>query len=561
MADTSKDTIYIDVDDEITSIIEKVSGSERKIVALVLPKRASSLQSIVNMKLLKRTAEHSGKKIVLITSESNLLPIAGAVKVHVARTLQSKPSIPPPPEVSKQDDTVEADDNSFDKSKSIGELAGMPDDEPPAKVSTDETIDIDNSDDESGAVKATGKSKNKDSKIKIPNFEKFRTKLMLGGAGLFLLILFWVFAIKVWPHATVTIKTNNSSVNAAVTFTADSQAQSLDTSKNIVPATVKNSDQTDSLKVAATGQKNVGDKATGSVSLQNCTATVGSVTVPQGTTVSTSGLSFTTQTNVVLPATTKNGLNQCTTPSKDVGVEAQSSGTGSNISAGKHFAVSGYSNISGTNSSAFSGGTDKTITVVSQSDVDAAKKKITDNTDAAKTDLTKQLTDAKLFPLPDTIQAGKQTVSSSVKVGDEATEVEVTVQTNYTMLGVQRDDLKKLVEKEAKKSIDTSKQAISDDGLDKATFSVTTKKSATNQTLSVQTTATAGAQIDTNALKAQLTGKKKGDIEQIVQALPSVESVSTKFSPFWVNKTPSSTSKINIIVQNNQVSANGSNGN
>ena len=56
-----KDTIYIDVDDEITAIIDKVITSKHKIVALVLPKRAVVLQSIVNMKLLKRTADEAKK--------------------------------------------------------------------------------------------------------------------------------------------------------------------------------------------------------------------------------------------------------------------------------------------------------------------------------------------------------------------------------------------------------------------------------------------------------------------------------------------------------------------
>ena len=37
-----KDTIYVDVDDEITSIIDKVENSSEKVVALVLPKRATS---------------------------------------------------------------------------------------------------------------------------------------------------------------------------------------------------------------------------------------------------------------------------------------------------------------------------------------------------------------------------------------------------------------------------------------------------------------------------------------------------------------------------------------
>src|SRR3954469_9923983 len=97
MTANDKDTIYIDIDDEITGIIDKVKVSDNKVVALVLPKRASVFQSIVNMKLLKRAADSSGKSLVLITSEAGLLPLAGAAGIHVAKSLTSKPEIPAGP--------------------------------------------------------------------------------------------------------------------------------------------------------------------------------------------------------------------------------------------------------------------------------------------------------------------------------------------------------------------------------------------------------------------------------------------------------------------------------
>src|ERR1700761_2539166 len=88
-----KETIYVDVDDEITAIIDKVSAAKGKVVALVLPKRCPVLQSVVNMKLLKRTADNAGKHLVLITTEAGLMPLASNVGLHVASTPTSKPSI------------------------------------------------------------------------------------------------------------------------------------------------------------------------------------------------------------------------------------------------------------------------------------------------------------------------------------------------------------------------------------------------------------------------------------------------------------------------------------
>ncbi len=555
MTDTSKDTIYIDVDDEITSIIEKVRSGKHKIVALVLPKRATVLQSIVNMKLLKRTAKEEHKRLVLITSEANLIPLAGAVGIHVAKTLQSKPAIPPPPDVNKQDEALvdeeTGDEPDIDHNKSIGELAGMTAVAAASRPDPEETIDVDNTEDD---IEKKPSKKDKKNKIKVPNFEKFRTKLILAGLALILLIIGWIFAFNVWPHATITINTNAVSINSDFSFTASTDAQSLDVKGGIVPATSKDSQQTDSQKVAATGQKNVGEKATGAITMTtSCSGKV--PTVPAGTFVASTNLTYITQTDTNLNHPSVDSHGNCIF-SGSSNVTAVESGSKYNISAGQSFSVSGYSSISGSNGAAFTGGTDKTITVVSQSDIDSAKKKITDNTDAAKKDLITKFQNDNIFPLPVTLQPGKQTVSSSAKVGDEVTEVNVTVETDYTMLGVKRDDLKKLVENDVKGQIDTSKQALSDDGLDKATFSVTSKKSPTNQTLSTQTTATAGAQIDTEALKKQIVGKKKGDVQQTIQALPSVDSVNVDFSPFWVYKMPSNTNKINIIVNKAQASSN-----
>src|ERR1043166_9752856 len=96
-AKPAKDVIYLDVDDEITAIIDKIEAAKEKIVALVLPKRFATLQSVVNMRLLKRNADKAAKNVVLITSEAALLPLAGAAGLHVAKNRQSKPAIPPSP--------------------------------------------------------------------------------------------------------------------------------------------------------------------------------------------------------------------------------------------------------------------------------------------------------------------------------------------------------------------------------------------------------------------------------------------------------------------------------
>ncbi|PLS80971.1 hypothetical protein CYG49_03505, partial [Candidatus Saccharibacteria bacterium] len=101
-----KDVIYIDIEDDITSIIERVKGASAKIVALVPPKRIGVLQSAVNLKLLQKAAAGVGKRVVLITSDQSLAALAAGVKIPVAKNLQSRPEIAPIAALSIDDSDI-----------------------------------------------------------------------------------------------------------------------------------------------------------------------------------------------------------------------------------------------------------------------------------------------------------------------------------------------------------------------------------------------------------------------------------------------------------------------
>ena len=185
-----KDTIYVDIDDEITNITDKVVSSAGDVIALVLPKRCTVLQSSVNMKILNKTADQAGKKIVLITSETSLLALAGAAGVYVAKTLQSQPAIPSAPDMDDKIDTISEGEETLqtDPTKSIGELAAksavvasaVSEKEDDAPIDLGDEPESDPTDKNSKPEKS---SKNK--KLKVPNFNKFRTIFFLA-SGLYL---------------------------------------------------------------------------------------------------------------------------------------------------------------------------------------------------------------------------------------------------------------------------------------------------------------------------------------------------------------------------------------
>jgi hypothetical protein len=571
MSESGKDTIYIDIDDEITAIIDKLTSSKHKIVALVLPKRATVLQSIVNMKLLKRSGDANNKHLVLITSEAGLLPLAGAVKLHVAKTLQSKPAIPAAPKVPSDDLALEdseteldqAEDPDIDPKKPVGELAGvaatgalLADDNEPIELDDEPESDTKSGDKESGkkgSKKSDTKSKS-DSKIKIPNFNKFRGRLLIGGAIVVALIVLWFVGAFILPSAKITIKTDNISVNTDVDFIASTSAEELKEDTKVVPAVEKQVKKTDADKVTATGKKNIGEKATGTVTVKLTSCEQDSVTIPSGTGVSNGSLTFITQSDATFNSV-KIG-NQCKNDSfpqftsGTIKVVAQNPGDQYNISGGRNFTVNGISGVSGVDSSSMSGGTNKEVTVVSDQDVETAKQKLADKSkNSAKSELVKLLKEDNLLAIGESLTALAPSVVAAPKVGDEASEVTVTSITTYSMLGVKQEDLKKLVVGSAKEQIDTDKQKISDDGLSKAIYKMGERKTPTDIKINVQSTVSTGTQVDQDALKKEIAGKKKGEVQQIVGALPGVKEVNVKYSPFWVYKTPSKPAKITLVFE------------
>jgi len=544
MAAEKKDTIYIDVDDEITAVIDKLGKSDSKIVAMVLPKRMTALQSIVNMKLLKRAADEAGKQAVLITSEKGLLPLAGATGLYVAKNLNSKPEIPSPPEQKAADDEeLEAEldsDSSAAKSTAVGAAAGA--------TAANDTIDMEKEAAAAGAAKAAKPAKKARAKKagktpKIPNFERFRKKTFLVIAAVLAAIFLFIMAVVVLPKATIVIETNTESVDTSFDFTANPSVSEVDESAGVIPAKVATEKINQSQTVAATGQKDLGSKASGNMTFSiPCSAVSCSPpTIPAGTGVSTAGLTYVTQNNAAL--TTPNFNGGCTFTGTTT-VTAQNNGEQYNRGPAT-YSVSGYSNVTGSGGQ-MSGGSSKIARVVTNQDVESAKAKLTADDEATKKKLQKQLEDEGYFVIQSSFKKANESTVPSPGVDQEASEVKVTYTADYNLVGVKRDDLKKLVEHSLKDEIDTQRQKVQEDGLEQATFTVKSTGENGETTMTVATKVEVGPDIDTEAIKKEVAGKKSGETENIVKELPSVKNVEVKYSPFWVSRTPKATKKITI---------------
>ncbi len=548
----NKDVIYIDPDDEITSITDKVTASSSAVVALVLPKRCPTLQSSVNLKILNKTANGAKKKLVLVTSEPAILQIAGMAGMYAAKTLQSKPAIP------SVDSTLVASPE-VEEVEEIGTS--------PESKSSEELTDEDEVETMTMPASKTKKPKNtqtknqkKDKKLKVPNFDSFRNKMFIIAGVFIALVVAGYFAYFVLPKAKITITSDTQTLDINTQITASSDLKTDNTSQQQFALQTKTIEKTDTAKAPATGERNDGTKASGSITIYNCDYSDG-FTLPAGTAfttpISSGTATFTSNEAVSIPKFTGSS-SSCKTNSSSAGkatVAVTSSGVGSqyNLSSGRSFsfsAITDPSKVIGIGGS-MGGGQDKITKIVSQADCSKAKDTLQSglNADEYKKKLLSDFESEGVVASIDTFQSKTLTNTCSPAVSAESTEVTATAKTQYTMSGVNSKSLNQLVTEQASKQAGGN-QTILDTGLSKATLTVNQNKPNGDIVFNLKTKVTAGLKQDSAAIADSIKGKNARQTSDTIKSLPGVKDVKVNYSPFWVNKTPNKTNKINIIYVN-----------
>lgn len=529
-----KESIYLEAEDDITAVIEKVKDAKTNIIALVPPKRMPVLQSSVNLKLLKKEAASHKKKIVLVTSEASLLPLAGSVGLHVADTLNTKPYIPKAPDAIESDIEL-SDSSAVDAAAAAAVPVGVLD-----KAHGEDTDKKDQPKKSAKTEKLSGFLPKM--KGRIPNFGKFRTKLILIISGAVLLSILWFVAFYVLPEATVVVRAQTTRVQLEAGFTLDKDAESDDLEEKVLASTTETLKKSNNVTVEATGEKNVGKKATGIVTLENCEQS-SPLTVDAGTKViSSSGFSFVMESTVTIPAASFSGGGSiCDAGEAPANVTATNGGSDYNLVSGLSYVVSGFSNtVSGTGGK-MSGGTDEIETVVSQEDIDNALANLIYNDHSqAQAELEAQFSTTQT-PLVETFTVKEGDPKGEPDVGETAKEVIVTLEYTYKMQGVSTESLNILLDEALIDEVGETELEIYDNGLSDADMEINGKE------VTLTTNSFVGPSLDADEIAMEIAGLGFSQARDLLKAKDGVNSVDIDLSPFWVFSLPSE-DKIEVTI-------------
>ena len=585
----NKDVIYIEPEDDITDIIAKVKNAKTKIVALVPPKKAGVLRSVVNFKLIAKTALQHNKTVVLISTDENLVKFAQSVKMPVAKSLSSKPQLATDDEAEFGDADEESDiieeepetETSTSKSekkdvKSDHEKFHKDDKKAEAVKAkkSEEVVTEDEIDEEADTDKKAAKKK---SNQKVPNIKKYRTQIIIGSvfAVIMVVVLVWAFAFAPAAKVVVHVRTSDQGFSETIKLTTDQDKEDIDA--GIFYMEEKAIEKTASADFEATGEVDKGTKASGTLTVKRTSpvSIVGNgrdaITIPVGTKFTYNGLTYVSTAASTLRAVDGKDFDTDTCKvstslvatcdlSKDVTttvkIEAIENGDKYNMGAVNSGWTASISGATPTSSAAISGGTSKIVKIVSEDDLAAAEENldITGESDAKKELIDENSDDAIVIKSSFNIENGQ--LSSSPALGEEVngdTKPKVTKKTTYKVYTVSRDAVSQYIEKTVEDGLGDDTRTVYATGAGKdeekvIAFFESYKNNNGEYTAKLKSTVKIGPRVTPEMISEKILGQKVGQVRTMLTSINGVADVEINRSYFWVTKIPSDINKVEIEI-------------
>lgn len=557
--------IYLEPDEEITSVIEKIGAEGDGSVALVVPKNSSLFQSLVNLKLLAKEAKNLQKEVVIISGNKIGMRLAKQVGVPTYASLGAIANSSQQPVKSTSTEEPATVDTTIDgvpvrqynpnrpvTTETIPVAEDVEDElEPPSeqeaievedKVITVTTPSSDESTDEKQPDAEEQPKEADDSslppivtRVGAPRASepfKFPWKAALIALGLLLILTTVTFFLL--PKATITVVLPAEPVSDTLLL-----AVQTETAEGAVKGSVVTSEQSSSTTITATGKKDIGSKATGTISITNKYRDGSGAGKDQtfaagtkATDVSTKKV-FTLNNAVTVSRVTFNPNNgQPIYDTKTVKVTAVEPGESYNVPKSSFTLAGALDNIVIESTEAFSGGLTKQITVLSQQDLDtavaAAKAEMETK---AKADLAEK---AKgLLILPDAVWQTVKEQTTDKKVDEEAQSVNLTLKIEFASLAFE----KKLVDDQFRAKLSSTltetQELVFEDGKEP---SITTKgitDDKTKLTIEVAGSGYKVEKIDKATIARSVKNKSVDSAENSIIETYKADSVEVSISPSW----------------------------
>ena len=351
--------------------------------------------------------------------------------------------------------------------------------------------------------------------------------------------ILYVYLFKMSVQATVLVNSKQEQKELEVTFSsstnADEKTLAFDSIQVLEDGTVSTN---------STGKKDVGEKGKGTVTIFNNSDST--VNFSSGTKItSANNLEFTTD-KAVLVASASGDIFSGTKPgTTSVGVTASEIGQEYNLPSGTKFTIGSNSDLAAKNDNAFSGGTKKSVTVVSVDDLDKLLIDLPKSLEQkARDDLKSKNTRGKTI-IQQFASKNVDSKSFSKKEGDQASSVSLKGTVSFIAISYLNSDMEDLAN-----SLFSTNEKFIPQSLNVEAANIKTLK---NKDITADLTIKAGIlpKVDVEALRKEIAGSSLLKAKNILMSIPQAVNAEISFNPnipFLPKNLPGDYKKIFINV-------------
>jgi len=528
--------IYLEPDEEITSAIDKIKNAKSANIGLVVPRGATLLQSVVNLRLLSKEASVLNKKIAIVTTDKIGRNLVSQVGLPVYNSIQEeRPVFTPQPPTIANDEVIEID--STKKKEAVETPDGVnihhfQDDRPVIRWRPQQKPVF--VEPQSVRPEVTERALTKKHLEVNPIFKKIIWLIAVVAIVLFIVVFYLLF-----PRAQVAVFMKAEDLKKTIALTISGNVPSASIEQNIFSGNLIEAFVETSQKFPATGKKNIGEKAKGQITVYNSWES-SPRTFVAGTKFSNSAKTFIASNSFTVPGTAIREGN-LVPGTVTVNIESEAPGEEYNVKAGR-FTIIGLASaqqekIYGSSSKDLTGGFSREAQVVSQEDYDQAKAKILiDLTAKVDQELKNEAKGDKI--LEKAVVANDPEIISSSGVDQEAKEFEMKVRLRKQAMVFNFQQFTAFLTQILSKQAPSDKMVVIPSEEDYGLIVDQTAYDKKELNLTANVLAKISSRIDAEKIKTAIIGKKKSAAEKYILSQGGTAKVEFNFRPSWLNKIP-----------------------
>jgi hypothetical protein len=561
---SKKKIIFVGLDEELTTVFDRVSVLPYKEVYLVLPKRAVLLQSIVNLKILKQKFEDIEKSLFLITNDPNGMKLAHQAEIKVF-------------DQWADEDHAKSNKNPNDASSLLKPIAAasnevgdeLPSRLPQKKASIFEVVrELRGNDGKSFSFRHFFRDRRKKfheqgglQVMLSGGSRRFLSTLLASSIALFLIISYTVLpgvSIYIEPASSVLTKGTNIVLEPNPSSPRSLKAYPVEASTELT------------LSYNASGVINEGSSARGQITIYN-TSNTDQPLIQQTRFQTSDGLVFRLQKDAIVPRGTPEnpGTVVAEVVADTLDANGVAIGTRGNIEPTRFFLPGlkedSRENVYAENTAAFTGGESQVKTLVLEEDLKAAQIKLEEQLkEKALSSLRKealslgtaQSLSLKLLEDSDVLSYGTATIRLPYElIGQELETFEITGTLDISGVAYDEEALNAILKTEIVNGGTPGKQLvkINEDSVSIHVIEINKTSNEYKFTAEIQgieeyeiDPSLEGGSVLAQKIKQHIAGKSIVEAQQYIQNLPEVNQVEIKRWPRWSPTIPSLEDNIRI---------------